>query len=161
MKKMIVIGRLEKIMKKTILIILLCGIIVLAIIGCGTKVGKKSDVQISQNDVSLMIKDGTLTTKSATLILKNNSNKKVQYGEEYTIEIKKHGEWYKMNSSERWFNMVAFLLNAGESKEIEVDLEYGYGKLKKGTYRIIKSVDYVYENGKYENFNIAVEYTIE
>lgn len=148
-------------MKKTILIILLCGIIVLGIIGYGTKVGKKSDVQISQSDVSLMIKDGTLTNKSATLILQNNSDKNVQYGEEYTIEIKKHGEWYKMKSGERWFNMIAFLLGAGESKEIEVNLEYGYGKLKKGTYRIIKSMDYDYEDGKYETFNIAVEFTIE
>ena len=56
--------------------------------------------------------------------------------------------------------MPAFQLSAKESKEIELDWEYGYGKLAEGTYRIIKVINYEYNGGKYEPFNVAVEFTI-
>ena len=152
-------------MKKTILTILLCGVMVLGMTGCGKQknefdIGNKSDIKISQNDVIMTIKEGTLTNKSATLVLTNNSDKNFQYGNPYEIEIKKDGEWHKINV-ELDFDMPAFPLSSKESKEIELDWENGYGKLAKGTYRIIKGINYEYEEGKYETFNVAVEFTIE
>ena len=151
-------------MKKTILTILLCGVMVLGMTGCGKQknefdIGNKSDIKISQNDVIMTIKEGTLTNKSATLVLTNNSDKNFQYGNPYEIEIKKDGEWHKINV-ELNFDMPAFQLPAKESKEIELNWENGYGKLATGTYRIIKGIDYKYEEGKYKSFNIAVEFTI-
>jgi len=151
-------------MKKTILTILLCGVMVLGMTGCGKQkneldIGNKSDIKISQNDVIMTIKEGTLTNKSATLVLTNNSDKNFQYGNPYEIEIKKDGEWHKINV-ELNFDMPAFPLSSKESKEIELDWENGYGKLAKGTYRIIKGINYEYEEGKYETFNVAVEFTI-
>ena len=56
--------------------------------------------------------------------------------------------------------MLAFQLSPKESNEMEIDFENGYGKLAKGTYRIIKEIDYEYEEGKYETYNVAVEFTI-
>ena len=81
-------------MKKTILTILLCGVMVFGMTGCGKQkneldIGNKS--KISQNDVIMTIKEGTLTNKSATLVLTNNSDKNFQYGNPYEIEIKKDG----------------------------------------------------------------------
>ena len=151
-------------MKKTILTILLCGVIVLGMTGCGKQknefdIGNKSDIKISQNDVIMTIKEGTLTNKSATLVLTNNNDKNFQYGNPYEIEIKKDGEWHKINV-ELNFDMPAFQLLSKESKEIELDWENEYGKLAKGTYRIIKGIDYEYEEGKYETFNVAIEFTI-
>ena len=151
-------------MKKTILTILLCGVMVLVMTGCGKQknefdIGNKSDIKISQNDVIMTIKEGTLTNKSATLILTNNSDKNFQYGTSYGIEIKKDGEWHKINV-ELTSTVPAFQLSARENKEIEINWENGYGKLAKGTYRIIKGIDYEYEEGKYKSFNIAVEFTI-
>ena len=151
-------------MKKTILAILLCGVMLLGMTGCGKQknefdIGNKSDIKISQNDVIMTIKEGTLTNKSATLVLTNNSDKNFQYGNTYEIEIKKDGEWHKINV-ELNFDMPAFQLLSKESKEIELDWENKYGKLAKGTYRIIKGIDYEYEEGKYETFNVAIEFTI-
>ena len=151
-------------MKKTILTILLCVVMVLGMTGCGKQknefdIGNKSDIKISQNDVIMTIKEGTLTNKSATLVLTNNSDKNFQYGNPYEIEIKKDGEWHKINV-ELNFDMPAFPLSSKESKEIELDWENGYGKLAKGTYRIIKGINYEYEEGKYETFNVAIEFTI-
>ena len=81
-------------MKKAILTILLCGVMVLGMTGCGKSknefdIGNKSDIKVSQNDVIMTIKEGTLTNKSATLVLTNNSAKNFQYGNPYEIEIKK------------------------------------------------------------------------
>ena len=150
-------------MKKTILIIL-CGVMVLGLTGCGKSkneldIGSKSNIRISQNDVTMTIKEGTLTNKSATLVLTNNSDKNFEYGTPYEIEVKKDGEWHKINV-ELDFTMPAFQLSAKESKEIELAWEYGYGKLAEGTYRIIKVINYEYNGGKYEPFNVAVEFTI-
>ena len=151
-------------MKKTILTILLCGIMVLGMTGCGKQknefdIGNKSDIKNSQNDVIMTIKEGTLTNKSATLVLTNNSDKNFQYGNPYEIEIKKDGEWHKINV-ELNFTLPAFHLLPKESKEIELNWENEYGKLSKGTYRIIKGINYEYEEGKYKSFNVAVEFTI-
>lgn len=150
---------------KKILTILLCGIMVLGMAGCGKEknkfdIGNKSNIKISQNDVIMTIKEGTLTNRSATLVLTNNSDKNFQYGDPYEIEIKKDEEWHKINI-ELYFDMPAFQLSAKESKEIELNWENGYGKLANGTYRIIKEIDYEYEEEKYETFNVAVEFTIE
>ena len=150
-------------MKKTILIIL-CGVMVLGLTGCGKSkneldIGSKSNIKISQNDVTMTIKEGTLTNKSATLVLTNNSDKNFEYGTPYEIEVKKDGEWHKINV-ELNFDMPAFPLSSEESKEIELDWENGYGKLAEGTYRIIKVINYEYNGGKYEPFNVAVEFTI-
>lgn len=150
---------------KKILTILLCGIMVLGMAGCGKEknkfdIGNKSNIKISQNDVIMTIKEGTLTNKSATIVLTNNSEKNFQYGNPYEIEIKKDGEWHKINI-ELYFDMPAFQLSAKESKEIELNWKNGYGKLANGTYRIIKEIDYEYEEEKYETFNVAVEFTIE
>ena len=151
-------------MKRVTLIALMCVCVVLGMTGCGKQknefdIGNKSDIKISQNDVIMTIKEGTLTNKSATLVLTNNSDKNFQYGNPYEIEIKKDGEWHKINV-ELTFTMPAFQLSAKENKEIEINWENGYGKLAKGTYRIIKGIDYEYEEGKYKSFNIAVEFTI-
>ena len=151
-------------MKKTILAILLCGVMLLGMTGCGKQknefdIGNKSDIKISQNDVIMTIKEGTLTNKSATLVLTNNSDENFQYGNTYEIEIKKDGEWHKINV-ELNFDMPAFPLSSKESKEIELNWENGYGKLAKGAYRIIKGINYEYEEGKYETFNVAIEFTI-
>ena len=151
-------------MKKKLLIIFLCGVMALGVTGCGKQkneldIGDKSDIKVSQNDVIMTIKEGTLTNKSATLVLTNNSDNNFQYGNPYEIEIKKDGEWHKINVKLD-FTVPAFQLSARENKEIEINWENGYGKLEKGTYRIIKGIDYEYEEGKYKSFNIAVEFTI-
>ena len=152
-------------MKKKLLIIFLCGVMALGVTGCGKQkneldIGDKSDIKVSQNDVIMTIKEGTLTNKSATLVLINYRDKNFQYGSPYEIEIKKDGEWHKINV-ELYFNMPVFQLSAKESKEIELDWENGYGKLTEGTYRIIKEIDYEYEKEKYETFNVAVEFNIK
>lgn len=109
-----------------------------------------------------MIKEGTLTNTNATLIIKNNSDQKVRYGEDFQMEIKKNNKWYQLNiKHEVFFTLAATILDAQEQREIELNWEDEYGKLKKGTYRIIKDMDRCVENEQCKSFNVAVEFVIK
>lgn len=148
-------------MKKTILTILLCGITLLGVTGCrNTKneidVGEKSDIQVSQNNVSLSIKDDTLTNIGATLILKNDSDKLLYYDAYYKMEIKQNGEWHKINV-ELEFDDPLWKIEKNKSEEFELKWEHGYGKLTSGEYRIIKKVYLEQE----EKFYTSAEFTIQ
>ena len=147
-------------MKKKIFIILFCIGTILSIHRCSNnRIGEKSDIQVSQGDVTLTIKDGTLTKTGVTVIVKNNSDRKVRYGASFELEIKKHGEWHKIDVyTTQWFQSSAVVLDPGQSREMEHGFG-AYGKLRRGRYRIIK--DMAYESGKYEEFNVAVEFTIK
>ena len=96
----------------------------------------------------------------ATLVLKNDSDVDVIYGNPYEIEIKKDGKWYKIQVMID-FTLPAYYLKSKETKEIELNWENGYGKLSKGNYRIIKSIDIEKENEIFETFYISAEFTIK
>lgn len=148
-------------MKKSIRIILLASIILGIIIYCVLKNNNHtiSDIKTTENDVSLSIKENTLTTSSATLILKNNSNTEIQYGNSYEIEIKHNKKWYKLDG-EMYFTLPLFFLEPNKTVELEVNWEYGYKKFKKGAYRIIKEIKIEKENNTFDSFYVAAEFTI-
>ena len=155
-------------MKKTILTILLCGILILGFVGCGkteneSKIGEESNTEITSNDdVTLSIKEDSLTDTSATLLLKNNSDKIYSYGNPVWIEKKQDGKWYKLETIEDIaFTLPAYELKAGEVKEVNLDWKDIYGKLASGTYRIVKNISYQYEEDNYKTFDIAVEFNID
>jgi hypothetical protein len=151
-------------MKKTIFTIIVLGIMILGLTGCRKNnafdIGEKSNIEIAKNEVTLSIKEETLTKTSATLILKNNSNVDVQYGNPYEIEIKQDGSWHKINVQLN-FTLPSYELKSGESKEIELNWQNGYGELSNGEYRIIKDIDVEKEDGTFESFYVSTEFTIE
>lgn len=152
-------------MKKMVFVILLCGVLILTMTGCvKTKnkldIGNKSNIKTLKNDVIMTIKDGTLTNKSVTLVLINNSDKKIQYGSSYEIEIKKNDEWHKINA-ELNFTLQLFILESKEKNEFELNFEDGYGKLPSGTYRVIKKIDKEKEDGLFDSFYVSTEFTIK
>lgn len=149
--------KLEKLMRT----ITICSLLLLGLTGCSNKfeIGEKSDIKIIDKGVTLSIKDGTLTKKSATIVLKNNSEVDIQYGNSYEIEIKQNNEWHKINV-ELYFNLPAFYLKSNEVKEIEINWENEYGKLGHGEYRIIKSFGIEKDDGTYEDFCVSAEFKI-
>jgi len=156
---------MEDFVKKKLLTILLCGIMAFSITGCGNSknefdVGGKSNIEVVKSDVSLSLKKGTLTNTSATFILKNDSNIDIQYGNPFSLEIKQNGEWHEINV-ELNFTMPAYVLKPNESKEFKINFENTYGKLSAGEYRFIKSIDMEKEDGTYETFYVAAEFTME
>ena len=148
-------------MKKTILTILLCGCL-LFLTGCGDRIGKVSDIEITNSDISVSIKDGTLTNVGATFIFENNSNQTLGYGESYHLEIKNDNSWHILKTiNDAVFIMPLYLLQSNESIELHIDWENFYGSLESGEYRLIKDVCFIKGDEMTDNFNIGVEFIIE
>jgi len=152
-------------MKKTILAILVCGVMVLGLTGCGTdkndfKVGKESNIEIVEKGVTLSIKENTLTNTGATFILKNEGNIDYGYGPAWEIEMKQDDEWHKIDVVLN-FNSPSYQLSVNESKELNINWENSYGKLASGEYRLIKHIDIEKEDGTFEDFYVSAEFTIE
>lgn len=134
-------------MKKKIII--LCLLLALIIIGIVFFNKEKSNLKIYQgNDITLSIKENTLTNTSATIIITDNSNKKHTYGNEFLIERKIKNTWYKLAAQETWWEPIGYEVDENNKLELPQNWESIYGKLKKGTYRLLKKVgstnEYIY-----------------
>ncbi len=93
-----------------------------------------------ENEVELLLKEETLSSKGATFILKNNTDNQYWYGPDYYIDVKKDGKWAEIElDSPLVWNSIAYILKANEEKELNIDWSYGYGELKSGEYRLVKS----------------------
>jgi hypothetical protein len=128
---------------KKILTIVLIGIICFSLAGCANsiEVGDESKYMISDNLVSMKVKEGSLTKLKAILILENNTDDDYSYGNPYSIEKEEDGIWYELKPiKELSFTLPAYILKAKESIEIEINWESTYGKLTPGKYRIVKGV---------------------
>ena len=146
-------------MKKILLIILSLSTLFI-ITGCtNNRIGEKTPYDIKTNQVTINVKEDSLTSSQATFIIKNKTDKEFTYGEPYHLEIKHNDSWHILElepNNDLFFTMPAYSLKAGESVEKECEWEHGYGQLKKGTYRIVKDV-----SNKKEQLYVAAEFTVK
>ena len=152
-------------MNKKILIILVLSMTILCIAGCSTTnndfdIGKISEIETLSSGITLSIKEGTLTKRGATLILKNNTDKSINYGDPYAIQIKQDNNWHDINL-EIAFNAPLWTLESNKVTELELNWEYSYGELSKGEYRIIKGIDIETKDGTLDEYYVAVEFDIK
>ena len=80
-------------------------------------------------DISLLVKEDTITSKGATFILKNNTDQDYAYEPSYYLEKEENNKWNEIVLEEplTW-NSVIYTLKAREENEINVDWSItGYG----------------------------------
>ena len=112
-----------------------------------------------ENEVELLLKEETLSSKGATFILKNNTDNEYWYGPEYYIEIKKDEKWTEIDLySQLAWNSIAYKSNAGEEKEMNIDWSIGYGELSNGKYRLVKKIR---KEGQVDNIYLYAKFEIE
>ncbi len=158
-------------MKKVI--ILLCIILAIIIIIVGILYFKnnglsflnsniKNDVNIEENgdvenasDISMVIKDGTLTPSGATVVLTNSYG----YDRWFRIDKEENGEWKETETinDNYSFTAEAYLTNGNSEVEIPIDWTDLYGTLENGKYRIVKRA---FNNLNREEY-VSVEFTID
>lgn len=143
-------------MKKRLLITISI-LTILLITGCtNNELGPKSKYDIKSDQVSMQVKEDTLTNTSATIIITNHIDESFSYGEPYHLEKKVDGTWYILEPDEELnFILPVYQLDANTSIEKDYNWEYGYGKLDKGDYRLVTDIF----NEK-DNIYIAAEFTI-
>ena len=130
-------------MKKTILTILLCGVMMLGMTGCGSN--KKVEEKFNPTEIdgiSMAIKEGTLTEKGVTVIIKDTNGKGTYfYGTEFRIDKKENDNWIKPKETGNncGFNSIAYYVDDDGFLEFEQNWECMYGELETGNYRLVKS----------------------
>lgn len=150
-------------MKNRIILILGLILITIFITSCnynGFNIGSKSKVIENNNDILLSIVDNTLSNKGATIKITNNNENLLRYGPDYSIEIKKNNDWYKIKVSQP-FHTILYYLDNNETAEYNINWSPYYGDLPKGEYRLVKNFYFENEeNIKSDDFYVTIEFTI-
>lgn len=133
--------------------------------------GNKIDNQVKEHysylqddKISISIKEGTLTKKGITLIIKNNAKQNYFYGSQYYLE--KEENWtfnvYEPKEILSW-NDVLYSLKSNEQIEIEINWIIGYDELSNGKYRLVKKFTTEENITSYANVqeNFYVEFEIK
>lgn len=112
-------------------------------------------------NVSMTIKNGTLTRTSATIIINDANEIANTYGSEYRIDKKEKGSWKEADivfTGNYGWNSIGY--NVDENHQLEMDINWKnlYGSLENGEYRIVKNIffDTIDINKKY----FSVEFSI-
>ena len=146
-------------MKKRVVIvvsILVLFVVLLALIIC-FKPREIKNLNLAEN-ITMEIKDGSLTNTSATVIITDLSgDENVNLiNSEFKIDYKKNEKWYRLESKIKHEVTVMTGENVVDNKDNtytqEINWERYYGKLDKGHYRIVKEVK--------TDLYIAVEFDI-
>ena len=98
--------------------------------------------QKNVGSILLEVKEDTRTSKGATFIIKNTTDEEYAYGPTYTIEKFENQAWTEIDTltgEPLTWNSIVYSLKANEEKKFIIDWSLGYGELKSGTYRLVKS----------------------
>ncbi|WP_391205525.1 immunoglobulin-like domain-containing protein [Psychrobacillus sp. L4] len=116
------------------------------------------------DEVTMIAKEGTVSSTGLTVTFENNSNKQIIYGDPSLIEKKIKGKWYQVPdvlSGNYGFNDIGYGLSSQEVKEWTTDWEWLYGNLDKGEYRIVKYILDFREAGDYDKYHLTAEFTVD
>lgn len=148
-------------MKKIVLGILIGLTSVFLLTGCTNEIDKlittESDVKIEDSNVTLKVREETLTNKGATFVLENNRKDIIDYTLAYEIEAKRDNKWYKLGIIAEFIEEI-YEVDAKSTDQIIVDWEKTYLKLPKGEYRLVKEISVP---STLELFYVAGEFTIK
>lgn len=148
-------------MKKIVLGILISLTSIFLLTGCTNEIDKlittESDVKIEDSNVTLKVREETLTNKGATFVLENNRKDIIDYTLAYEIEAKRDNKWYKLGVIAEFVEEI-YEVDAKSTDQIIVDWENTYLKLPKGEYRLVKEISVP---ATLELFYVAGEFTIE
>lgn len=134
-------------MKKTMFLLVLLG--VGALIFLSVNFAKQDSKEKVLKDVTMTIKENTLSPRGATIIITDtNKKEKHIYSEYYRIERQDNGNWVSVDTkTEADFSTLGIEKDNDNKIELDIDWEWLYGSLPKGNYRLAKKAE-VYKNNK-------------
>ena len=102
--------------------------------------------------------------KGIELSILNRTDKSIQFGEDYLLEMKKEdGNWYVVDYIiDDWaFHSIGYAAEKDVPAKWGVDWTYFHGVLPKGNYRIVKPVMDFKKAGEFKVYNLAAEFYIK
>ena len=104
-------------------------------------------------DITMEIKEGTLTKTGATIVITDLSGKNNTFSKEFRVDQKRGGKWYTLkDKSKNEVDVMPGQKEENKKLEQELNWEKNYGTLSDGYYRIVKKIN---------NKDIVVEFEIE
>lgn len=141
-------------MKKRVIIVLSALVVFVLAITCAIVLipNYAEPIDLAE-DITMEIKEGTLTKTGATIVITDLSGKNNTFSKEFRIDQKRGGKWYTLkDKSKNKVNVVAGQQEEGKKLEQQLNWEKNYGTLSDGYYRIVKKIN---------NKDIVVEFKIE
>ena len=107
------------------------------------------DNTIEENNlenISIAIKEGTLTKTGAVIIITDLNEITNTYNEFFRIDKKEQNKWIELTPiiNNYGFNEIGYFVDKNNKLELEHNWKWLYGSLDKGKYRLVKE-----ENNKY------------
>ena len=145
-------------MKKWVIIIM----IFVFMTGCSKSNKIKYEDKIDNHEsVVMFLKDGTLTSTSATIIIKNKVKKEWIFNIGFSIEKKENDTWVPLDTknSENTWTLKKYILEQDDEIEFYQNWEEIYGNLDIGEYRLIKyAVDSTNDEISYFALNFKIDF---
>ena len=118
--------------------------------------------------IDIQIKEGSLKNTETTLLIRNNTDFNILFGETFWLEKYNYinNSFEKMGNTtgkECVFKLPAYEANSTEVFELKQDWSCMNGKLEKGIYRLVKDVYFDVDRpvNDHNKYNIWVEFEIE
>lgn len=141
-------------MKKRVIIILSSLVVFVLAITCAIVLipNYAEPIDLAE-DITMEIKEGTLTKTGATIVITDLSGKNNIFSKEFRIDQKRGGKWYTLkDKNKNEVDVMPGQKEEGKKLEQELNWEKNYGTLSDGYYRIVKKIN---------NKDIVVEFKIE
>lgn len=128
----------KRIILSIVFLLLFVGLIIYSVI---FSYGEAEPLDLAEN-ITMEIKEGTLTNKGATVIITDLSGNENTYNNEFRLDRKKNGRWHKMVKEDPVIvTPVATGKDENNKVEIELNFEAYYGIIEDGHYRIVKEIN--------------------
>ena len=118
--------------------------------------------------VNINVDKKSLTNKSVTLLITNNSEYHITFGESFIIEkynrdINNFEVLENTTGKNCGFDAIGYVLKPKETRKLKQDWSCSYNTLEKGLYRIVKDVFFDSDTpvDKGDQFTISVEFEIK
>ncbi len=114
----------------------------------------KDNNEYTLKNVTMNVKENTLTKSGATIIITDDNKIKYTYEEYYKLEKRIDHIWYELKPrGDVLFDEMGYLVDDNNELEMNIDWSKTYGNLTSGKYRIIKRI----YDGEYKYFSVEFD----
>lgn len=128
----------KRIILSIVFLLLFVGLIIYSVI---FSYGEAEPLDLAEN-ITMELKEGTLTNKGATVIITDLSGNENTYNNEFRLDRKKNGRWHKMVKEDPVI-VAPGATGKDENNKVEIELNFEtyYGIIEDGHYRIVKEIN--------------------
>ncbi len=128
-----------------------------------SQMGKDSNTSSPLSGVTMMVTKSSDT--SVTVRITNETDKDIQCGEDFCLKVldEETGNWREPDTviDNAAFKALAYMIPKNSPLEMDISLEWLYGKLEPGRYRIEKNISDFRGTGDHTDYTFTAEFNIE